>query len=293
VPSLIGGSADLAGSNNTTLSGQPFVSRGKFEGRNLAFGVREHGMAAIANGLALHGGIRPYVATFLVFSDYLRPSLRLAALMRQPVVFVFTHDSIFVGEDGPTHQPVEQIAALRAIPNLRVWRPADARETVAAWWAALSRDDGPTALILSRQNLPVLEGEGVEPGTLRGGWVAARESGGEPQHVLAATGSELHPALEAAKALAAEGRRVRVASLPNLELFLSSDERYRESVLPARVPRLVIEAGVEAGVAGVLRPGDRALCMRSFGASAPFKELATEFGFTAANVARIAREMLG
>ena len=157
LPSLIGGSADLAGSNNTTISGAASVSRGKFVGRNLHFGVREHGMGAIANGLALHGGIRPYVATFLVFSDYMRGSIRLAALMGQPVVYIFTHDSIFVGEDGPTHQPVEQLAALRAIPNLAVWRPADARETVAAWNAALQRKTGPTALMLSRQNLPVLD----------------------------------------------------------------------------------------------------------------------------------------
>ena len=292
VPSLIGGSADLAGSNNTTISGAASVARGKFVGRNLHFGVREHGMAAIANGLALHGGIRPYIATFLVFSDYHRPSLRLAALMSQPVVFLYTHDSIFVGEDGPTHQPVEQIAALRAIPNLRVWRPADALETVAAWWAALHRDEGPTALVLSRQNVPLLEAEGGWQGTLRGAWIAARESGAAPELVLVATGSEVHPALEAARALAANARRVRVVSVPCLELFAAQDASYRESVLPAAVPRLVIEAGVALGVAPLVRPGDRTLCMTGFGASAPFKDLATEFGFTAANIERIAREML-
>jgi transketolase len=292
LPSLIGGSADLAGSNNTTIANAASISRGKFVGRNLHFGVREHAMAASANGLALHGGIRPYVATFLVFSDYMRPSVRLAALMGQRVVFLFTHDSIFVGEDGPTHQPVEQLAALRAIPNLAVWRPGDARETVAAWNAALRRDAGPTALVLSRQNLPVLDQDGVEAGAARGGWLALRESAGPPELAIAATGSELHAALDAARALAAEGRRVRVASLPCLELFAAQDAGYRESVLPAGVPRLVVEAGVALGVASLVRPGDRTVTISGFGASAPFKDLATHFGFTGENVARVAREML-
>jgi transketolase len=292
LPSLIGGSADLAGSNNTTISAAASIGRGKFVGRNLHFGVREHGMGAIANGLALHGGIRPYVATFLVFSDYMRGSIRLAALMGQPVVYIFTHDSIFVGEDGPTHQPVEQLAALRAIPNLAVWRPADARETVAAWNAALNRSTGPTALVLSRQNLPVLDQDGVEDGAARGGWVAQREATGKAELVIAATGSELSTALEAARALAAEGRRVRVASLPCLELFAAQDAGYRESVLPADVPRLVVEAGVAAGVAALVRAGDRTVTMSGFGASAPFKDLAVHFGFTGENVARVAREML-
>ena len=292
LPSLIGGSADLAGSNNTNINGAASVARGKFVGRNLHFGVREHGMGAIANGLALHGGIRPYVATFLVFSDYMRGSVRLAALMGQPVTYIFTHDSIFVGEDGPTHQPVEQLAALRAIPNLAVWRPADARETVAAWNAALHRDTGPTALILSRQNLAVLEQDGVEESAARGGWVVQREAGGAPELVIAATGSELQPALEAARALAGEGRRVRVASLPCLELFAAQDAAYRESVLPSGAPRLVVEAGVAAGVAALVRPGDRTVTMSGFGASASFKDLAAHFGFTGENVARVAREML-
>jgi transketolase len=292
LPSLIGGSADLAGSNNTDISGAASVARGKFVGRNLHFGVREHGMASIANGLALHGGIRPYVATFLVFSDYMRPSVRLAALMSQPVVYVFTHDSIFVGEDGPTHQPVEQIAALRAIPNLAVWRPADARETVAAWNAALRRDDGPTALVLSRQNLPVLDVDGVEEQAARGAWVVQRESGGSAELVIAATGAEVHNALDAARALANEGKRVRVVSVPCLELFASQSAEYRESVLPSGAKRLVVEAGVLLGIAPLLRPGDRAVVMTGFGASAPFKDLATHFGFTGENVARLARELL-
>jgi len=293
LPSLVGGSADLAGSNNTTLAGAAEVARGKFVGRNLHFGVREHGMGAIANGLALHGGIRPYVATFLVFSDYMRPSIRLAALMEQPVVYVFTHDSIFVGEDGPTHQPVEQIAALRAIPNLELWRPADARETVAAWNAALHRDRGPTALVLSRQNLPVLELEGAEERAARGGWVVLPEPAGvTPELTFVATGAEVHAALEAARVLGSEGRKVRVVSVPCISRFESQDAGYRDSVLPQGGLRLVCEAGVAQGVAALTRPGDRVIGMTGFGASAPFKDLASHFGFDGASFARVARELL-
>jgi transketolase len=293
VPSLIGGSADLAGSNNTPIAGEASIARGKFVGRNLHFGVREHAMGAIANGLSLHGGIRPYVGTFLVFSDYMRPAVRLAALMSQPVVFVFTHDSIFVGEDGPTHQPVEQTAALRAIPNLDVWRPADARETVVAWDSALRRTDGPTALLLSRQNLPVLEQDGVEEQAKRGGYVVLQETGAAPPElVIAATGSELSIALAAAIALANEGRRVRAVSLPCLERFGAEDAAYRESVLPEASPRLLVEAGVALGLGSLLRAGDRFIGMNGFGASAPYQALAVEFGFNAENIGRVAREML-
>jgi len=293
IPSLIGGSADLAGSNNTAISGEASIARGKFVGRNLHFGVREHGMGAIANGLALHGGIRPYVGTFLVFSDYMRPAVRLAALMSQPVVFVFSHDSIFVGEDGPTHQPVEQIAALRAIPNLEVWRPADARETVVAWDAALRRDDGPTALLLSRQNLPVLEQDEVEDQARHGGWVVLREAGAAPPElVIAATGSELATSLDAARTLVAEGRRVRVVSLPCLERFAAQEAAYQASVLPAGPPRVLVEAGVSLGLGSLLRANDRFVGMSGFGASAPYAALATEFGFTAENISRVARELL-
>ncbi len=293
VPSLIGGSADLAGSNNTAIAGEASISRGKFVGRNLHFGVREHAMGALANGLALHGGIRPYTGTFLVFSDYMRPALRLAALMSQPVVFIFSHDSIFVGEDGPTHQPVEQIAALRAIPNLEVWRPADARETVAAWQAALARSHGPTALLLSRQNLPVLEQDGVEAQAARGGWIALREAGAAPPElVIAATGSELSPALGAAAQLTAEGRRVRVVSLPCLERFAEQDDAYRESVLPATPRRVLVEAGVALGLGSWLRPGDGFVGMTGFGASASHQALAQEFGFNVENVHRVAKGIL-
>jgi transketolase len=293
LPSLVGGSADLAGSNNTTIAGAASVTRGKFVGRNLHFGVREHGMGAVANGLALHGGIRPYVATFLVFSDYMRPSIRLAALMGLPVVYVFSHDSIFVGEDGPTHQPVEQIAALRAIPNLEVWRPADARETVAAWNAALHRSSGPTALVLSRQNLAVFDADKVEERAARGGWVVLPEPAGvTPELTFVATGAEVQAALEAAKQLAAEGRKLRVVSVPCIGVFEAQDASYRDSVLPRAGKRLVCEAGVAQGVAALTRPGDRVIAMTGFGASAPFKDLARHFGFDGDGFARIARELL-
>jgi transketolase len=290
LPSLIGGSADLAGSNGTNIAGEKVVSGTDASGRNLAFGVREHAMGAMANGLALHGGIRPYVATFMVFSDYMRPAIRLAALMEQPVTFVLTHDSIFVGEDGPTHQPVEHVAALRTIPNLEVWRPADARETVSAWHAALTRPDGPVALALTRQNLPSLEGAGIEQKALRGGYVVV-EPKGEAELVIVATGSEVSLGVEAAHTLAGEGRRVRVVSVPCLERFLAQDEAYQAEVL-GNAKRLLVEAGVVHGLALLKRPTDHFHGMRGFGASANFKKLAEHFGFTAADVTRVAKSLL-
>jgi transketolase len=293
VPSLIGGSADLSGSNGTNLADESVIERGKFEGRNLHYGVREHGMAAVANGMTLHGGLRPFVGTFLVFSDYMRPSVRLAALMGVPVTFVFTHDSIFVGEDGPTHQPVEQLGALRVIPGLRVWRPGDARETVAAWAAALRRQDGPTALALTRQGVPVIEADGVETRALEGGYVIECEHDPEAlELVIVGSGSETALALAAARALNAEGHSVRAVSMPCQQLFLEQDEAQRERVLPAAAKRLVVEAGVEAGVALLLRPGDRFHGMRGFGASANYKVLAEHFGFTADAVIASARDLL-
>jgi transketolase len=292
VPALVGGSGDLSGSTGTVLKSEGVIERAKYDGRNLHFGVREHGMAAMANGMALHGGLRPYVGTFLVFSDYMRPSVRLAALMRQPVVFVFTHDSIFVGEDGPTHQPVEHVAALRAIPGLAVWRPADARETAAAWLHTLHRDDGPTALVLTRQNVRVLEGEGIERQAAHGGYVLVPEPEGAPELVLVATGSEVELAVEAARRLGDEGRRVRAVSVPCLELFREQPESYRTEVLPPGVPRLAMEAGVEHGLACLLGDGDRFIGLDRFGASAPWKHLAEHFGFTPERVIEVAREML-
>ena len=292
VPSLIGGSADLAGSNNTTLEGGGTIEPGKFDGRNLYYGIREHAMAAAASGMVLHGGIRPYVGTFLVFSDYMRPAIRLAALMRQPVTYVFTHDSIFVGEDGPTHQPVEQVAALRAIPRLELWRPADAREVVAAWKRALTRDDGPVALALTRQGVPTLDGDDVESRAARGGYVVVPEARPDAlELVIVGTGSETQHAVAAARTLAAEGHSVRAVSLPCLEVFLAQEQDYRDSVLPA-ARRLVVEAGVEQGLAAILRSRDRFHGMNDFGASAPWKVLADHFGFTAEAVTARARALL-
>jgi transketolase len=290
VPSLIGGSADLAGSNGTSVSGAKPVDAGQYEGRNINFGVREHAMGAMANGMVLHGGIRPYVATFLVFSDYMRPAVRLSALMGVPVTYVFTHDSIFVGEDGPTHQPVEHVAALRTIPNLEVWRPADARETAAAWRAALTRKDGPVAFALSRQNLDTLVGEGIEQRAARGGYVLV-DSNGAPELVIVATGSEVGLAVGTAQALSAEGRRVRVVSVPCLERFFDQDEAYQAQVL-GTAKRLCVEAGVAHGLQPFVRPGDRFHGMQSFGASAGFKALAKHFGFTVEAVTEAARALL-
>jgi transketolase len=290
VPSLIGGSADLAGSNGTNITGNTLAAAGNFAGRNFAFGVREHGMAAAANGMALHGGIRPFVATFLVFSDYMRPSVRLAALMGQPVTFIFTHDSIFVGEDGPTHQPVEHVAALRTIPNLQVWRPGDARETVAAFHAALTRDDGPVAFALTRQNLPTIEGADIELKARRGGYVVV-DCAGEPELVIVATGSEVSLAVEAAKQLNQGGRRVRAVSLPCLEVFFAQDAAYQESVLGS-ARRLGVEAGVVHGLARVLRPGDQFHGMHGFGASANYPKLAEYCGFTTPAVVAAAKALL-
>jgi transketolase len=247
-------------------------------------------MGAIANGLALHGGLRPFVATFLVFSDYMRPSIRLAALMQQPVTFIFTHDSIFVGEDGPTHQPVEHVAALRTIPQLHMWRPADPRETVAAWREALTRDNGPTAMALTRQNVPTLEGEGIEEKARRGGYTVL-ECEGTPELVIVATGSEVGISIEAAKELNKSGKRVRVVSLPCVELFLAQDAGYVQSVL-GEARRLGVEAGVVHGLARVLRPGDAFHGMQGFGASANYTKLAEHFGFTAEHVLKLASTLL-
>ncbi len=295
IPELVGGSADLAASNNTTLKGEPFASATEPGGRNLHFGVREHGMGAILNGLALSGLLRPYGATFLIFSDYMRPAIRLAALMGLPVVYVFTHDSIFLGEDGPTHQPISQLAALRAIPNLSLIRPADARETAAAWRAALERTDGPTALALTRQGLPVLtETAGrAADGVLRGGYVLSEPDGGAPEGILVATGSEVSLAVESARLLAAKGRRVRVVSLPSWDRFDAQPEGYRNSVLPPSVPhRLAIEAGSPLGWHKYVGERGAVHGMEGFGASAPWKDLAKHFGFTAQAVAERLEAML-
>jgi transketolase len=287
---LVGGSADLTPSNNTLPKGATAVHRDHFEGMYIHFGVREHGMGALLNGLALHG-LRPYGGTFLIFSDYMRPAIRLAAFMGLPVIYVFTHDSIGLGEDGPTHQPVEHLTALRAIPNLLVLRPADARETAAAWKVALQRSDGPSALVLTRQDLPVVTPVGDN--LARGAYVLSRENADRPDLVLIATGSEVSLALAARDVLAEDGLAVRVISMPSWELFDAQTEAYRESVLPPGVPRLAIEAGRSLAWGRYLDGSrDSVLGLDRFGGSAPYKVLFEQLGFTAENVVARARKIL-
>ena len=295
VPTLLGGSGDLTPSNKTDLKGAADLRRGDFSGRYIRFGVREHAMGGILNGMALHGGVRPYGGTFLVFSDYMRPSIRLAALMEADVIYVFTHDSIGVGEDGPTHQPVEHLMALRSIPNLMVIRPADAVETAGAWLAALANRKGPTALILTRQNLPRLDSTVGQ--TLSGGYVLAEALRDgqrvEPDVILIGTGSEVQLAVRAREILAGEGVAARVVSLPSWELFAAQPEAYRESVLPDRVrARVSVEAGVTEGWQQFVGLDGLAVGIDRFGASAPYQVVYEKLGVTAEAVAKAAREVL-
>lgn len=295
LPNLIGGAADLAPSNNTFLKQYPSVRPHAFEGRNLHFGIREHAMGAVLNGLALHGGWIVYGGTFLVFSDYLKPAIRLAAMMELPVIYVFTHDSILLGEDGPTHQPVEQLAALRAIPNLVVIRPADPAETAAAWRVALKRRRGPTALVLSRQVVPHLERtDGVTAdGLAQGAYVLWQSGEGEPEVVLIGSGSETAPALEAGRLLAGEGRRVRVVSMPSWELFEQQSPEVRERVLPSVCScRVAVEAASPLGWDRYVGPRGKVVGLSRFGASAPSGVLAEKFGLTAASLAQAVRDLL-
>jgi len=290
LPELVGGSADLHPSTKTYLSAYPAVQKGEYGARNLHFGIREHAMGAILNGMALHGGFRPYGSTFLVFSDYMRPSVRLAALMKLPVIYVYTHDSVFVGEDGPTHQPVEHAASLRIIPGLTVIRPADANETAAAWRTIVERRDGPVALLLSRQKLPILQG--VDPqGVARGGYVIAGAA--EPHVILIASGSEVEQALGAREILAGEGISARVVSMPSWELFESQSKAYRDSILPPDLTaRVAIEAGVPTGWDRYVGTEGEIIALNRFGASAPSGVLAKEWGFTADGVATRVRAYL-
>ncbi len=296
VPTLLGGSGDLTPSNKTDLKGAADLRRGDFSGRYIRFGVREHAMGGILNGMALHGGVRPYGGTFLVFSDYMRPSIRLAALMEADPIYVFTHDSIGVGEDGPTHQPVEHLMALRAIPNLMLIRPADAVETAGAWLAALANRKGPTALILTRQNLPRLDSTVAQ--TLCGGYILAEALRDgqpvEPDVILIGTGSEVQLAVRAREILAGEGVAARVVSLPSWELFAAQPEAYRESVLPDRVrARVSVEAGVTTGWQQFVGLDGLAVGIDRFGASAPYQVVYEKLGVTAEAVAQAAREVLG
>ena len=308
VPELWGGSADLAESNNTTLEGEESFIPARWStsmwsgnpyGRVLHFGIREHAMGAILNGITLHGGTRAYGGTFLQFSDYMRAAVRIAALMEIPSTYVWTHDSIGLGEDGPTHQPVEHLAALRAIPGLSIVRPADANETAWAWRGVLERRKGPCGLILSRQNLPVPQrGDGPASGdvlasaqgTLRGGYVLADSVGGEPEVIFVATGSEVQIALAARTLLEEAGTRVRVVSMPCVEWFAEQDDDYRSSVLPPSVrARVSIEAGVAVGWRDVIGDAGRSLSLEHFGASADAATLYREFGFTAEHAVELAR----
>ncbi|MDR7304585.1 transketolase [Haloactinomyces albus] len=301
LPELWGGSADLAESNNTTMKGADSfgpesISTSTWSanpyGRTLHFGIREHAMGSILNGIALHGGTRPYGGTFMVFSDYMRPAVRLAALMHQPVIYVWTHDSIGLGEDGPTHQPVEHLSSLRAIPGLAIARPADANETAAAWKTALEHSDGPTGLALTRQAVPTFKGTDPE-GVSRGGYVLAEASSGEPELVLIATGSEVQLAVAARKVLESESVATRVVSMPCVEWFDAQDESYRRAVLPPAVrARVAVEAGIAQGWHRFVGDAGEIVSLEHFGASADYQTLFAEFGFTPEKVVEAARRSL-
>lgn len=288
LPTLFGGSADLASSNNTTLKGYPNFETKNYAGRNVWFGVREHAMGAALNGLSLHGGIRPYGGTFLVFSDYLRPAIRLAALMKQPVIYVFTHDSIAVGEDGPTHEPIEHIPSLRAIPGLIVMRPADANETMEAYRFAISQAERPVAMILTRQKLPILPGtsDSAREGVRKGAYVISEASDiNRMDGILLATGSEVSLAVAAQKVLHDRGLSVRVVSMPSLELFEEQSEAYKESILPATVKaRFALEMAMPLGWERYVGERGEVLGITTFGASAPGERVMAEYGFTVENV---------
>jgi transketolase len=296
IPELVGGSADLAPSNNSAIAGEASVTPGSFAGRNLHFGVREHAMGALLNGMALHGGILPYGATFLVFSDYMRGAIRLAALMRVHVIYVFTHDSIGLGEDGPTHQPVETLAALRAMPGLLVVRPADARETAAAWRLALRHGDGPVALVLTRQKTARLDRARLVPGTdfERGAYVLHEAQGGTPRAIVLASGSEVGIAVAAQARLEADGVPTRVVSAPCLERFAAQPVEYRDAVLPPAVrARVAVEAAHPLSWYRWVGDGGSVVGLERYGASAPYERLYAEFGLTPEAVAARVRAALG
>jgi len=294
IPELIGGSADLASSTNTIIKGEPSFSAANYAGRNFHFGIREHGMGSVMNGMSLHGGIIPYGATFLIFSDYMRPTIRLASFMERHVIYVYTHDSIGLGEDGPTHQPIEQLSALRAIPGMTVIRPADASETAEAWRSALNHKKGPVALVLTRQKLAFIDRSkyGSARGAARGAYVLADAPGGSPEVVLISSGSEVALIVEAQKKLEAEGVRARAVSMPSQEIFSRQDAAYRESVLPKGIRRIAMEAAHPmswykwVGFDGVV------LGIERFGASAPAARIFTELGMTVDRIVDTAKTMV-
>jgi transketolase len=296
IHNLIGGSADLTGSNNTDLKDESYFNADNRIGRNFHYGVREHAMAAALNGMALHGGIIPYGGTFLVFSDYNKPSIRIAAISEIPSIFVFTHDSIGIGEDGPTHQPVEHLAALRATPNVYVFRPADANETAQCWKIAIERDNGPSLLILTRQNLPTLDRSifGDVKGVEKGAYIIKKESKEQPDMIIMATGSEVHPVLSAAELLEQDGYSVRVVSMPCIELFENQPVDYQESVLPGIVKKRVsVEAASTFGWHRWTGDGGLAIGIDQFGISAPYQKAFEHFGFTAESIRNKCKEYLG
>ena len=293
LPELVGGSADLTGSNLTKHDGSQVITGDDAGGNYIYFGVREFGMTALCNGLALHGGIIPYSGTFLVFSDYARNALRMAALMKIQQILVYTHDSIGLGEDGPTHQPVEHVASLRIMPNMRVWRPCDTVETAVAWRDAIERRDGPTSLVLTRQGLPHQPRSAAQIAAIARGGYVLRDCGGTPDTLLIATGSEVALAMDAATQLADDGIKARVVSMPCPGLFDEQDDAYRDSVLPAGVSaRVAVEAGVTEPWWRYVGPAGTVIGLNRFGESAPAGELFEHFGFTAANVAAAARQLL-
>jgi transketolase len=293
LPEFLGGSADLAGSNLTIWKGSKGVSNTVSDGNYIYYGVREFGMSAMMNGIALHGGFIPYGATFLMFSEYARNALRMAALMKIRSIFVYTHDSIGLGEDGPTHQGVEQTATLRLIPNMSVWRPCDAVESAVAWKFAVERSTGPSCLIFSRQNLPHQTRDAAKlAGIARGGYVLSEAEGGKPQAIIIATGSEVGLAMEAQKLLAAKGKKVRVVSMPSTDVFDAQDAVYRESVLPKGAKRVAVEAGVTDGWYKYVGLDGKVVGLDRFGESAPAGQLFKHFGFTAENVAKAVEEIL-
>lgn len=295
LPEIFGGSADLAPSNKTNLDGMGSIKAGDYSGRNIHFGVREHAMGAIVNGIHYHGGFRSFGATFLVFADYLRPAIRISALSGLPSIWVFTHDSIGVGEDGPTHQPIEQLASLRAIPNLVTIRPCDANESNAAWKTALERTNGPTALIFTRQNLPILDRNIVADASMleKGAYVLADAGDQEPELILMGSGSEVSLIFEAGLRLAAEGINVRMVSIPSWELFEAQPESYRKEVLPDSIAaRVAVEAGINMGWAKYIGEGGQVISIDHFGASAPAEVLFEQYGFTIENVIETAMGVL-
>jgi transketolase len=293
LPELLGGSADLAGSNLTMYKGSKPITPEDAAGNYIYYGVREFGMSAILNGLALHGGFIPYGGTFLMFSEYARNALRMSALMKIQSIFVYTHDSIGLGEDGPTHQPVEQIATLRLLPQMSLWRPCDAVESAVAWRHAIERRDGPSCLIFSRQGLPHQARSDEQLADIRRGGYVLREPDGKPEAVIIATGSEVGIAVEAAERLAEKGKRVRVVSMPSTDVFDAQDEAYRDSVLPKDLTaRVAVEAGVTGYWWKYVGCNGKVVGIDRFGESAPGGELFEEFGFTAENVAGAVEDAL-